>query len=126
MSLKNSHLLNFITMAQLKIKDKELDSLFQKVLPPEEFGEDSNVEELYNRIIDLEKRSWQSIENLPQAVNEEPQIVEVLIDNTEISEAYYDENTWWIKLPSPAVGWQDYRTFDTDFEITNWRNCECI
>ncbi len=38
----------------LTIKDKELDSLFQKILPPEEFGEDSNVEELYNRIIQLE------------------------------------------------------------------------
>jgi len=65
---------------------------------------------------------WQSIKDLPQAVNEEPQIVEVLIDNTEIAEAYYEESTWWIKLPSPAIGWQDYRTFDTDFEITNWRH----
>jgi hypothetical protein len=44
-------------MGQLTIKDKDLNSLFQKILPPEEFGEDSNVEELYNRIIDLEAKS---------------------------------------------------------------------
>lgn len=36
------------------IQDKELDALFQEVLPPEEYGEDSNVEELYNRIMDME------------------------------------------------------------------------
>jgi len=41
----------------LTIKDKELNSLFQKILPPDEFGEDSNVEELYNRIIDLEAKN---------------------------------------------------------------------
>ena len=43
-------------MKKVNIEDKELDLLFQKVLPPEEFGEDSNVEELYNRIIDLEEK----------------------------------------------------------------------
>ena len=36
------------------IQDKALDAIFQKLLPPEEYGEDSNVEELYNRIMDLE------------------------------------------------------------------------
>jgi hypothetical protein len=36
------------------INDKEIDALFQKLLPPEEYGEDSNVEELYNRIMDME------------------------------------------------------------------------
>lgn len=41
------------------IRDKELNELFLRILPPEEFGEDSNVEELYNRIIDLETKSLQ-------------------------------------------------------------------
>ena len=48
----------------LTIQDKELDALFQKILPPHDYGEDSNVEELYNRIIDLEKKFEKQLSSL--------------------------------------------------------------
>jgi len=70
----------------LTIKDKELDSLFQKLLPPEEFGEDSNVEELYNRIIDLEAK------NNTYQLSLANEVIEYLYKNTT-----GDHNCWLSK-----------------------------
>ena len=53
----------------LTIQDKELNSLFQRILPPEDFGEDSNVEELYNRIMDMETENRKLKEGIKKYVH---------------------------------------------------------
>jgi hypothetical protein len=70
----------------------------------------------------LNTGGWVSENQKPPIKDGQPIEVEMLTDfDDDILEGYYDDGTWWIKLSSPAVGHQDYRTFSVDFEITHWR-----
>ena len=49
-------------------KESELQALVIRLFPPEEYGEDSNVEELYNRITDLETQNAALIAALKELI----------------------------------------------------------
>jgi predicted transcriptional regulator len=89
----------------------ELQALIMRLFPPHEYGEDSNVEELYNRCTDLEKQ----VEELTK-VNEElkKDVVELLdkvderMENNGVSVVRNDmsiaelsvreESRWFIRI----------------------------
>lgn len=61
------------------IKDKELDSLFQKVLPPEEFGEDQAKNEITDLKAEIERLKGELLTMTP--LNVPAQIVVVMKKN---------------------------------------------
>lgn len=102
-------------------KPSEIQALIVRLLPPEEFGEDANVEELYNRVTDMEtelsklkkQNDWKSaITTLP------PEKLYILIKTKtglvriarlfkypngehsfSYSSTYYKDVIWWKHLP---------------------------
>lgn len=58
-----------LTHAERNQLGKDAIELILKLLPPEEFGEDSNAEELYNTVVALAELSEEQIEEIMECGN---------------------------------------------------------
>ena len=75
----------------------ELQALVMRLFPSEEYGEDSNVDELWNRVVDLEHSHDELVEALERCTVQLSELIQYQENEIGSFDEVTDEHRMWVQ-----------------------------